>query len=313
MSSPNLNGLRVFESVGRLGQIAAAADELNVTPGAVSQQLRTLQDSLGLRLFEKRGRGIVLNDYGTALHQTVGHTLSLLTRQIRELRSADESLEEAAPIELVIPPFFGLAWATPVLFEFMRNTPRIRLNVTSAVQFKTIDWKRTDIAINMGSPPWPGFWSCLLHRVKLIPVCSPQLLRGRHPIRSTSDLAHHRLLHEDGGAEWRRWLALAGMPAPDTPDILFDNFAMIMEAARDGQGVALIDELLASKDLDSGRLVQPVPLSISGSCHYHIICREQSLAQRHIQKLIHWLTTAASKPILENANAGEEMQRGAGA
>lgn len=301
MNSPNLNGLRVFESVGRLGQVAAASAELNVTPSAISQQLRNLQETLGLQLFEKQGRKIVLTDYGIALHQTVTQFMGHLRSQIRDLKSDDEALADAVTIELVVPPFFGLAWATPVLFDFLQNSPRIRLNVTSVTLFKNIDWKHTDIAINLGSPPWSGFWSCLLHRVKLTPVCSPQLLRGRHPIRSITDLQHHRLLHEDGGAEWRRWLALAGMPPPAAPDILFDNFAMIMEAARDGQGVALVDEMLAARDLDSGRLVQPVPLAIAGSCHYHLICREESLASRPLSRLIQWLTSATNNASFDAA------------
>lgn len=289
---PPLNSLRVFECVARNGQLAAAAAELNITIGAVSHQLRVLQEQMGVDLFEKRGRRLVVTDRGALLQRRIGKALEGLSEGVRE--AVSQGLAEAMTLRLSLPPELTASWLSPRLFRFMDEHPWLRLHVESATTFEQLDWRQTDAAIIYGNPPWPGYWWRMLHGVRLMPVCSPQLLRGSRGIRHTGDIVQHRLLHEDDGSEWRRWLAQARVPWPGDSDVYFRDFGVLLQAARDGEGVALVDDIIAARDLDEGRLVQPVTLSVPAAKNYHLVCREEKLRDRGVSHFVDWLIAQVS-------------------
>lgn len=289
---PPLNSLRVFECVARNGQLAAAAAELNITIGAVSHQLRVLQEQMGVDLFEKRGRRLVVTDRGALLQRRIGKALEGLSEGVRE--AVSQGLAEAMTLRLSLPPELTASWLSPRLFQFMDEHPWLRLHVESATTFEQLDWRQTDAAIIYGNPPWPGYWWRMLHGVRLMPVCSPQLLRGSRGIRHPGDIVQHRLLHEDDGSEWRRWLAQARVPWPGNSDVYFRDFGVLLQAARDGEGVALVDDIIAARDLDEGRLVQPVTLSVPAAKNYHLICREEKLRDRGVSHFVDWLIAQVS-------------------
>ena len=286
---PPLHALRVFESVSRLGNLGAAAAELHITVGAVSHQLRSLQEKLEVRLFEKLGRRLVLTRRGKQLQQVVSAAIASIGAGIRDLSSNDEGLAKSAVLNLSLPPTLTQTWMSGRIFRFLEENPSVRLNVQFSGRFEAVDWRRTDAAVVYGNPPWPGYWWHMLHGILLTPVCSPQMLRGRLGIRSPADIVCHRLLHEDDGSEWKRWLAQARVPYPGEPDVYFADFGMIMQAARDGHGVALVDDVIASRDLDEGRLVQPISLSVPAAKNYHVICPEQNLKVPAIRLFVDWL------------------------
>lgn len=294
MALPPLHGFRVFESVARLGSIAAAAVELHVTTGAISQQLRALQSGLGTELFEKRGRQLALTENGRLLQRRVARAMDEITDGVRELSNLDHGERQKAELTLSIPSVHGVTWLVTRLFVFMEENQHIKLNVISGNHVNKIDWRCTDVAVVYGVPPWPGFWWRLLHGVRMTPVCSPQLLRGPKAIRNVSDLAHHRLLHEDGGAQWRRWLSEARSGQMGDSDIYFDDFGMVLQAARDGYGVALSDEVVSARDLDEGRLVQPLNLAVPALQNYYCICSEGSRDREEVSSFIEWLITQSS-------------------
>jgi len=296
MAVPSLHSLRAFESVSRLGSIAAAAAELHVTSGAVSQQLRALQLSLGLDLFEKRGRRLVVTDRGAALQKSVGLAMQHISDSIRDISANAYSTADKAVLTVSAPPVFGTTWLTARVFRFLDANPDIRMRMRTAVDFEEVDWREVDVAIIYGKPPWPGFWWRLLHSIYASPVCSPQLLRGPNGIREPRDVLHHRLLHEDDGDQWRRWLAEARVPHAVESDIYFDNFAMVLQAARDGQGVALTNDIISFRDLDEGRLVQPLSLAVAASRSYYCMCHEKGLANPVIGRFVDWLGDQASRP-----------------
>lgn len=286
---PPLHSLKVFESVARLGQLAAASAELHITIGAVSHQLKALQDHLGITLFEKKGRRLVLTESGSVLQRSVSKAMADIGEGIRDVLNGDTGRKQETVLRLSMPPILSATWLTPRIFKFLADNRHIRLRIEFAGKFEAVDWRRTDFAIVYGNPPWPGFWSRMLHGIKLTPVCTPQMLRGPGAIKTPADVLAHRLLHEDDGSEWRRWLAQARVPYPGDPDISFNDFGMILQAARDGQGVALVDDVLSARDLDEGRLVQPLSLSIPASHNYHCICTEENLSNPAIGALVDWL------------------------
>ena len=289
MALPPLHSFRVFECVARLGNIAAAAVELHVTTGAISQQLRVLQSGLGKELFEKRGRRLVLTDNGRLLQQRVASAIGEIEDGVRQLSSVHQGERQKIELTLSIPSVHGVTWLATRLFAFMDENPHIKLNVISASYFNKVDWRRADLAVVYGVPPWPGFWWRLLHGIRMTPVCSPQLLRGPKAIRSVADLAHYRLLHEDDGAQWQRWLSEARSVQSGDSDIYFDDFGMVLQAARDGYGVALSDEVVSARDLDDGRLVQPLALTVPALQNYYCVCSEGKRDRDDVNSFIEWL------------------------
>lgn len=296
MTSPPLHHFKVFESVARLGSLAAAAVELHVTIGAVSQQIKALQTSIGVELFTKRGRQLVLTDNGRQLQTHVARALSEISDAVSVLQTGSVAEQEAVKITLSIPPAEGVEWLTRPLLHYMEESRSLRVNVITAPGMPQVDWRRADIAVIYGTPPWPGFWWRLLHGIRMTPVCSPQHLRGPRAIRNVTDLLQHRLLHEDAGSQWRQWLGDAGISRGGKEDIYFEDFGMVLQAARDGFGVALSDELVSARDLDEGRLVRPLSGTLPALHNYYVACPEAARERPPIRAFIDWLLATAGQP-----------------
>ncbi|MDR0277380.1 MAG: LysR family transcriptional regulator [Paucimonas sp.] len=293
MALPPLNSFRVFEAVARLGNLAAAAIELHVTTGAVSQQIKTLQGTLGVELFEKRGRQLVLTDAGRGLHQRIAPALGAISDAVQSFQHSARQSPPVIELTLSLPPADGITWLATPLFRFMEENHGIKLRVITASEFSQVDWRQADVAVVYGTPPWSGFWWRQLHGIRLTPVCSPQYLRGERAIHCVADLARHRLLHEDDGAQWRLWLTEAGATMGGMADVYFEDFALVLQAARDGFGVALSDETVSARDLDEGRLVQPLRLSTPAIHNYYCICAEHLRERPEVQALIDWVLSTA--------------------
>lgn len=169
MALPPLYSIKVFESVARLGNMSAAAVELHVTIGAVSQQVKALQDGLGVALFEKRGRQLVLTDIGHTLRQRVSGALDEINEAVQVVQNSAKQASEQIELTLSIPPIEGVAWLARPLFSFMEESRSIKLNVIKATKFSQVDWRKADVAVVYGTPPWPGFWWRLLHGIHMTP------------------------------------------------------------------------------------------------------------------------------------------------
>ncbi|MGO7573651.1 LysR substrate-binding domain-containing protein [Rhizobium ruizarguesonis] len=295
---PPLHMLKVFESVARQGQLRGTAAELNITIGAVSHQLKALQEHLGVALFEKQGRRLVLTERGARLQRAVSRGLADFGQGIRDVLNDDAGEKQEATLRLFLPPILTSTWMSLRIFAFLEDNPHIRLKMEFGIVFEAIDWRRTDAAIVYGNPPWPGLWWRMLHGIRLMPFCSPRLLHGLNPIRLPSDVLAHRLLHEDDGTEWRRWLAQARLPYPGPPDVQFNDFGMILQAARDGHGVALVDDVVTARDVDEGRLVQALSLSVPAAKNYHCLCMEENLSNPAIGLFIDWLVEQSETQML---------------
>ncbi|MBO9552317.1 LysR substrate-binding domain-containing protein [Pseudomonas sp.] len=293
MALPPLHAFRVFECVARLGHVGAAAAELHVTTGAVSQQIRSLQSSLGVELFHKQGRHLVLTERGLALQRAVAQGLREITEGVRQACDVAFHSPAVTILTLSTEPVFGATWLIPKLFAFRTLYPHIRLRVITADHMSAVDWRRADIAVLYDAPNWEGFWWRPLQVLHMFPVCCPQLLRGPHALRQPSDLMHHRLLHEDDGSQWRHWLREARLPYPGDADVHLEDFGIALQAARDGYGVALSDEINSARDLDEGRLVQPFELKVPTGMDYFCICNEETRLRPDVALLINWLIEQA--------------------
>ena len=293
MPLPPLHAFRVFECVARLGHVGAAAAELHVTPGAVSQQIRMLQSTLGIDLFCKQGRHLVLTQSGLALQRSVSRGIQEITEGVRLISQDHFKVPPAKVLTISTEPIFGASWLMPRLFAFRAKHPHIKLRVISADGLDLVDWRRADIAVLYDAPIWEGFWWRPLQPLHMFPVCCPQLLRGQYALRQPSDLRHYRLLHEDDGSQWRRWLLEAGLPYPGDADVHIEDLGIALQAARDGYGVALSDEINSSRDLEEGRLVQPFAMKVPAGMDYYCVCNEESRGVPEIVLLIDWLLEQA--------------------
>ncbi|HVC51417.1 MAG TPA: transcriptional regulator GcvA [Stellaceae bacterium] len=258
---PPLNALRAFEAAARRLSFTRAAEELSVTQAAISHHIKVLEEDLGFRLFRRINNTLILTEKGEAYLPSVRQAFELLcegTDAVQEHRAFQS-------LTLSVLPNFALRWLVPRLAEFQRDNPRIEMRLLTA--YRGTDFLREDIdaAIRLGAD-WPDLNADYLFGSAMFPVCSPELL-AHHPLDKPRDLAKHTLLHVCGApGDWPLWLAAARAPevAADR-GASFDTYALAMEAASHGCGVAMALSAFVQEDLASGRLVAPFSLRVEHS------------------------------------------------
>ena len=264
---PGLGSLRTFEAAARHLSFTKAADELAVTPAAVSGQVRTLEEQLGVRLFWRTSRTVSLTRSGETLLQATGEALDLLARAVERIGAGGERRTLAVSTGLS----FAAKWLVPRLDRFRRLHPDVDVRID--VSERLVDFVRdeADVGIRFGRGVYPGLRADRLSEELVFPVCSPRLLEGAHPLSQPDDLRHHPLIHLDWHEpgtewpEWRTWLLAAGLGDIDpTRGIHFGQTALVLQAAVEGQGVALGNSSLVADDLAAGRLVRPFDLTLKG-------------------------------------------------
>lgn len=268
---PGLNLMRTFEVAGRLSSFTKAAGELHVTPAAVSYQMRALEDQLGMKLFKRTSRVVRLTPAGEILLAGVGEALDGIGRALSRIGSMDGRPQ----LNVTTSPSFAAKWLVPRLHDFLQRYPDadVRMNVSEGV----IDLSRgeADLAVRFGNGNYPGLQVDRLFEETIFPVCSPKLLQGKHPLRQPRGLKHHTLIHVEWRAQgatwpdWRMWLLAAGIRDLDPMrGLRFTQTSLALQAAIDGQGVALTESTLVADDLASGRLVRPFTLTIKGPAQF---------------------------------------------
>jgi LysR family glycine cleavage system transcriptional activator len=279
-----LSALRGFDAVARHKSFRKAADEMHVTPAAVSQQIKGLEEQLGQLLFHRLPNGLALTRAGQAGLPLVRDALALL-EDAAQLMAAQRG---ANSLTVWAAPSFAGKWLLPRLHRFVDKHPEVDLRLSASALL--IEGARTkgvissddlrrhgvDVAIRFGQGQYPGCKVDKLLPVSVVPLCSPRLMQGEHPLREPADLRYHTLLHDDtayeGRPDWASWLALAGVSDVD-PDhgMRFNHSALALDAAAEGQGVALTLRPLAEVDLASGRLVVPFQESVELDVAYYLI------------------------------------------
>ncbi|MNJ35673.1 Glycine cleavage system transcriptional activator [compost metagenome] len=290
-----LNYFKVFESVARLGLVRAAASELYITPGAVSQQLRSLQESLGVELFVKEGRRLKLTDAGKLLQRSVASAFFEINGCLDLIAGSKEQELIGDAFRVSLPLALAVSWLAPNIFEFADGIGLSVLDIQSGNDPTQIDWRTTDVAIVYGNPPWAGLAWRLLENIDIAPVCSPRLLNGPVPLRTVEGLADFWILHEDDGSEWRRWLIKAKMKNLPIKTARFSSVAMALSAALEGQGVALASRWLVRDYLRDGRLVFPFDMTIEASKNYYCLYPEARTDEPLIARFIEWIETQSAE------------------
>ncbi|HUR42773.1 MAG TPA: transcriptional regulator GcvA [Aestuariivirga sp.] len=262
---PGLQSLKAFDASARHLSFTKAAAELNVTPAAVSHQIKEIEDQIGVSLFQRTSRTMQLTRQGAILRPAIADALAGLTRALQRLRQ----LENPTQIRVTASPSIAAKWLVPRLDRFLAAMPGadVRVDVSST----TLDFDRddVDVAIRFGKGNYPGLKVEKLFEDVIFPVCSPALLKGRKPIREPRDLLAHTLIHLVWEAQdavwpnWRMWMLAAGVTDfNETRGLHFSHSSLAIQAAIDGQGVALGDSTLTADDLAAGRLVKPFELSL---------------------------------------------------
>jgi len=252
---PSLNGLRAFEAAARHGSFTGAAAELHVSQAAVSRMVKLLEERLGFPLFERRANALTLTERGRALHPTLTEAFDAIARKVEGV-----SAMRSGPVLTVgLGATFAVRWLIPRLSGFHMAHPDIEVRIATGGAGNPISDEWT-CAVLIGDGRWPGHEAEPLFSSSMQPVCAPALARS---LRRPADLRTATLLHVSHWADdWPRWLAAAGAGAPDSNGLSFGSYAMTLQAAIDGVGVALAPQPYIMDDIAAGRLATPFGLAV---------------------------------------------------
>ena len=310
---PPLNALRVFEAAARHLSFKEAANELSITQAAVSHQIKSLEDYLGVQLFKRAGRGVQLTEAARAALPRLRDGFDALAAAVETIHvRADET-----DLEITAPPVFTARWLMPRLADFSRREPKIDVRVVSSS--KMVDAGALDstalmvnhdlrsdasgVEIHLGAGDYPGYRADRLFGVSTVVVASPELVKGSPPIREPADLASHTLLHDDAmdlvahGHAWEKWLEVAGVAdkVDGTRGPRFSTNILSLEAASQQLGVALALRPLVDADLASGRLCAPFDVELKPESAYYLVCPEVIAERPAVASFRKWLLEQAQK------------------
>jgi LysR family transcriptional regulator, glycine cleavage system transcriptional activator len=288
---PPLNALKAFEAAARHESFTRAAEELCVTQGAVSHQVKALETELGLKLFTRERQRLLITEQGReylAVLRDAFDRIALGTERLRERQTS-------GVLTVSTSPDFAAKWLVNRLGHFLEAHPEIDLRVSATMHHVDFAREDVDVAVRHGEGDWPGLDSVRLAPEELFPVCSPKLMSGPRAVRVPADVLKHPLLHMEDRQNWARWLDAAGVS--DTGAVhgpVLNRASMLIDAAVDGQGIALARTTLAAWDLINGRLVRPFPIAMRLTKSYWIVCPKATAAVPKIRAFRDWLLAEAA-------------------
>jgi LysR family glycine cleavage system transcriptional activator len=298
---PSLNALRAFEAAARHLSLTKAADELSVTPGALSHQIKALEARLGARLFQRTARGLAFTDLGRDYLPVVRDAFDRLAAGTDTLFGPAQT----ATLTVSVSPNFAQKWLVPRLGRFATAHPAIDLRIAASTEHIDFAASDVDLAVRHGDGNWPGLSTAKLADERVIPVASPRLAAGKPPLKRPRDLKEHTLLHAPGPVDWRAWLEAAGIADIDVRrGPRFNQASMAIEAAVDGVGVALARTALAALDLGAGRLVPPFGPALAAPFAYYIVCPAPLASRPKIRAFRDWALAEAAEDAKKLAKLG---------
>lgn len=301
---PPLNALRAFEAAGRHLSMSKAADELHVTPAAVSHQIKALEAHLGVALFRRLTRSLLLTDAGQSCLAGVTDGFDRLAEAMARLANDDRG----GVVTVSAAPSFAAKWLVPRIERFAAAEPEIDLRISASLEL--VDFRRdeVDLAVRFGAGVYDGLVAEKLFDEAFIPLCSPALLAGGHPLRAPADLRHHTLLHVDTPqfarveAEWRMWLKAAGVKGVEaTRGPRFSHADHAIQAAIDGAGVVLAQRSITRDDVAKGRLVMPFAVELPVALGYYLVMPPGGDRRAKVAAVRRWLLAEARR---EETEAG---------
>lgn len=295
MRLPSLNALQVFEVAARYMSFQQAAKELDVTPTAVSHQIKMLENDLGLLLFRRRPRPLALTKAGEILYPAVQSGFDTIERAIALLKPVSESTN----LTLSVTPVFAAKFLVPRLSEFGQVHPEIDLRLQASNAVADLRTQDIDLAIRYGRGNYREFIVHKLMSDVFVPVCSPHLLNNKYSLNEPNNLRHYPLLHFEWihyGADapnWKTWLELARVNNIDlNRGIKFNEETLAIQAAIAGQGIALCSSIHVADDISLGFLIKPFKLVMDGF-NYSAVYLKDHPKEQSILKLVEWLIELA--------------------
>lgn len=294
---PPLNALRAFEVAGRHLSFSRAAAELHVTPAAVSHQVKGLEEFLGVQLFRRLNKALLLTDAGQAMLPALREGFDRLDEAVKASRAAGAH----RALTVSVAPSFGARWLVPRLYRFRQGHPGFDVRIDATHQLVDFARDDVDLAIRYGTGAYPGLAVERLFDDEVFPVCSPRLLGGDPPLAQPDDLRHHTLIHirADDPApwpDWEMWLHSAGVEGVDwSRGLQFSHAAMALQAAAEGQGVVLGTSVTTADDIAAGRLCKPFAHAMASEFSYYLVYAEKALARPKVAAFRDWLRAEAEQ------------------
>jgi LysR family glycine cleavage system transcriptional activator len=289
---PPLNALRAFEAAARHESFSAAAEELSVTHGAVSHQVKALEEWLGMPLFERRTRAVRLTDAG-------GAYLPVIEGAFNQIHGATAGLVRArgdAPLHVTTTPAFAVRWLAPRLGRLWRDHPDLDLRLHEVPWMTEVEpgSAEADLVVRIGPGARPGLESIPLMPGTVTPMCSPRLLADGPPVERPEDLLAHRLLHGFSYGPWQDWFARAGIEDADVGHgPIFDDTNLAYSAALAGQGVGLLHTALTGDEIAAGQLVRLFVMGSQDDMGYFIVHPKATGREPRVARFRDWLLACA--------------------
>lgn len=289
---PPLNSLRAFEASARHRSFTRAADELSVTPAAISHQIKGLEDVLGARLFRRAKGTLMLTEEGQRL-------LPGVRKGFLAFNEAMESFalyHQTGPLNVALTPSFAAKWLIPRIEHFNARYPEIDIRITTTMELIDYEREGVDIGVRFGRGGYSDLEVELLLASEVTPVCGPDLLKGDKPLEKPEDIAQFTLLHDDSPLlddthpNWAMWLKAANVTNVDpSHGLRFDSASSCINAAIEGVGVALARTALIDSDLAAGRLVKLFELSLPSDFGYYVVYPKRSEKLPKVMAFRDWL------------------------
>jgi LysR family glycine cleavage system transcriptional activator len=290
--------LTAFEAAARLGSFRMAANELGITRSAVSHQVKSLEQHLGLQLFRRDARRAELTQSGQTYFPAVREAFDQIEAQTRALRPPASDNELTVQVYVTV----ALKWLIPRLHDFERRYPDMKVRLSTSYFDWDFDEKNVDTGLILARNRQPQHHYRMLFRSLLTPVCAPSLLKGPNALTSPEDLRKHKLLYVYTAEEdWHIWLEAAGITGIKLSDRLaFDSYILAQEAAIEGRGVAMTIGPFATEELKTGRLVQPFSLRVPHRHNWLFACSAENRMKPKIRRFEDWLVKQVNNdPALE--------------
>lgn len=282
---PSTAALSAFEAVARLGSITAAANALNLTPGAISRQVTLLEEQLGVPLIVRKNKGVELTEKGRRFAQGADQIL----KKMRILSLEAMSGNSSGAFGLAILPTFGTRWLMPRMPDFLKRNPGVTINFATRIGKVDFDQEGLDAAIHVGKPDWPGCNFRFLMYETVAPVCSPQFLKD-NPITSAQALVDMPLLEMASRPDaWRSWFSTLGVDRPYREGMRFEQFMHVSQACLAGLGVALMPLFLIETELSQGTLVRAVDRTIESQSNYYFVTPSDRRLHPTASRFSDWL------------------------
>ena len=287
MRLPPLNAIRAFEAAARHQSFSLAADELHVTPSAVSHQIKALEEFLGVKLFLRHTRYIEMTAPAQRYLPSVQRALEELNRSTRQLMGGmSDNI-----ITLSLAPAFASGWLIPRLYDFYERHPDIEIRLSTSLKLIDFDRSDCDLAVRYGEGQWAGLAAHRVLAEELVPLCSPKLLEVDDSPKRPEDLKRQRLLFATPRmGDWENWFSAAGVDCTGlTVGARLESIALVLEAAASGMGYAVANRQLAEQELQSGRLVVPFDIATLSESAYYLIYPSERKDEQKIRLFREWM------------------------